>query len=69
MYCTPQKNERLEPENASLHQETHRENTNCGVAAVNFWGCTLPETNIAPEKGWLENEVSFWKGLFSRVEC
>ena len=27
-------------------------------------GCfTLPETNIAPENGWLE--VSFWNSLFS----
>ena len=26
---------------------------------------TLPETNIAPEYGWLEDEISFWGGLFS----
>ena len=26
---------------------------------------TLPETNIAPENGWLEDEISFWDGLFS----
>jgi len=27
---------------------------------------TLPETNIAPENGWLEYYiVSFWEGLFS----
>ena len=24
-----------------------------------------PETNIAPENGWLEDEISFWDGLFS----
>ena len=28
---------------------------------------TLPETNIAPEYGWLEDEISFWGGLFSRA--
>ena len=26
---------------------------------------TLPETNIAPENGWLEYYFSFWDGLFS----
>ena len=26
---------------------------------------TLPETNIAPANGWLENEISFWDDLFS----
>ena len=26
---------------------------------------TLPETNIAPENGWLEDEMSFLEGLFS----
>ena len=26
---------------------------------------TLPETNIAPENGWLEEEMSFWDDLFS----
>ena len=26
---------------------------------------TLPETNIAPENGLLEDEFSFWDGLFS----
>jgi len=26
---------------------------------------TLPETKIAPENGWLEDEMSFWDGLFS----
>ena len=26
----------------------------------------LPETNIAPENGWLlEDEISYWEGLFS----
>jgi len=25
----------------------------------------LPETNIAPENGWLEDEFSYWDGLFS----
>ena len=24
-----------------------------------------PKTNIAPENGWLEDEMSFWDGLFS----
>ena len=26
---------------------------------------TLPKTNIAPENGWLEDEISDWEGLFS----
>ena len=26
---------------------------------------TLPETNIAPENGWLEDEFPFREGLFS----
>ena len=26
---------------------------------------TLPKTNIAPENGWLEVEISYWEGLFS----
>ena len=25
---------------------------------------TLPKTNIAPENGWLEYEISYWEGLF-----
>ena len=25
---------------------------------------TLPETNIAPENEWLEDEISSWEGLF-----
>ena len=25
---------------------------------------TLPETNVAPENGWLEDEIFFWEGLF-----
>ena len=28
-------------------------------------GSTLPETNIAPENWWLEDEISLWDGLFS----
>ncbi len=34
------------------------------------WWNTLPETNIAPENGWLEYvgmPVSFWDGLFSSI--
>ena len=31
---------------------------------------TLPETNIfAPADGWLEDEISFWDGLFSGANC
>ena len=30
-----------------------------------FGECTLPETNIALENQWLEDEFSFWDGLFS----
>ena len=26
---------------------------------------TLPETKIAPDNGWLKDEISFWDGLFS----
>ncbi len=29
------------------------------------WLHTLPETNIAPENGWLEDEISFRDGPFS----
>ena len=29
-----------------------------------FFG-TFPETNISPENQWLEDEISFWDGLFS----
>ena len=45
-----------------------------GVCGVWVWpaGCwlmvnegTLPETNVAPENGWLEDDMSFWDGLFS----
>ncbi len=28
-------------------------------------GNTLPETNIAPENGWLEDEVSSWDGFLA----
>jgi len=28
-------------------------------------GSTLPKTNIVPENGWLEDNISFWDGLFS----
>ena len=40
----------------------------CGV--VSSCGCfplieiTFPKTNIAPENQWLEDEISFWDGLF-----
>ena len=27
-------------------------------------GTTLPETNIGTENPWLEDEISFWDGLF-----
>ena len=27
---------------------------------------TLPKTNVAPENGWLEDEIACWEGLFSR---
>ena len=30
---------------------------------------TLPETNIAPENGWLEGEISYREGLFSGASC
>ena len=30
---------------------------------------TLPETNIAAENPWLEDEISFWDGLFSGANC
>ena len=34
------------------------------LGASNGW-FTLPKTNIAPENGWLEDEMSFWDGIFS----
>ena len=30
---------------------------------------TLPETDMAPENGWLDDEMSFWDGLFSGETC
>ena len=30
-----------------------------------YWAGMLPETNIAPEHGWLEDDVSFRDCLFS----
>ena len=30
-----------------------------------FWGLTLPKTKTAPENWWLEDDISFWNGLFS----
>ena len=30
-----------------------------------FLECTLPQTNIALENQWLEDEISFWDGQFS----
>ena len=32
-----------------------------------FFEFTLPETNIAPENQWLEDEGSSWDDLFSRA--
>ena len=36
---------------------------------ISLW-ITLPETNTAPENGWLEDDISFWGnlGLFFRCE-
>ena len=35
---------------------------------IKMWSIyTLPATNIAPENQWLEDEISFWDGLFSRA--
>ena len=35
------------------------------------WSSTLLETNskLAPEKGWLEDEKSFWDTIFSGENC
>ena len=27
---------------------------------------TFPKTNIAPDSVWLEDDISYWEGLFSR---
>ena len=35
------------------------------TSGIEIRECTLPETNIAPENGWLEDDISFWGGLFS----
>ena len=42
-------------------------NLAAGVGDLQNWRFTLAETNIAPENGWLENEISYWDGLFSGV--
>ena len=41
--------------------------TNIDIASeeIDGWKTTLPETNIAPENGWLEILVSFWDGQIS----
>ena len=58
----------------SLKVEGFAPEKNCGwkmnfqVTAVKLWGCTLPETNRAPENGWLvQMNFPFWGrlGLFS----
>ncbi len=36
-----------------------------GSPSNSFGAATLPKTNIAPENGWLEDEISYWEGLFS----
>ena len=33
-------------------------------AKTHTWTPTLLETNVAPENQWLENEFSYWEGLF-----
>ena len=38
-----------------------------GADDVSFFEFTLPETNIAPENQWLEDEGSCWDDLFSRA--
>ena len=30
-----------------------------------FQQSTLSKTNIVPENGWLEDDISYWEGLFS----
>ena len=41
----------------------------CGVflGAVVSSNYTFHETNISPGKGWLEDLLSFWDGLFSQA--
>ena len=39
-----------------------RNRNNCRLKP---WKVTLPETNIAPENQWLEDDISVWDGLFS----
>ena len=34
---------------------------------LNFWGCILPETNIAPENGWLEYFFPFGMTIFRPI--
>ena len=34
------------------------------TSGIEIRECTLPETNMAPENGWLEDDISFWGGLF-----
>ena len=39
------------------------------MICMDLYGHTLPETIIASENGCLEEEISFWDGLFSRASC
>ena len=41
--------------------------TPCTSRNINLNRDTLPETNIAPENGWWEDNISFWERLFSGV--
>ena len=41
----------------------------CRMMYYNHLIFTLPETDMAPENGWLDDEMSFWDGLFSGETC
>ena len=46
-----------------------QEGTSQGTTKVSVVTFTLPETNIAPENWWLEDNFPFWEGLFSGANC
>ena len=52
-----------------LHPQSEKQCSNEKIQHGATWckitNCTLLETNIAPENGWLEEEFSFWDVLFS----
>ncbi len=53
-----------------IHSVSRADSFACGWCSrslpiiPNHWGFTIPETNIAPENGWLEDYFPFGKAYF-----